>query len=142
MLAVRSGAWGPFVGCSTGVMVASFFFLQNFDSDLASHYSFKAFTERALLVVNDAPLVFYRSGDYGVVFYAGRRIPIYGESLGREKLPFYLLVWEKDWQQIPDKEGLSLQDASEGIDRQKGRRLFLVAVKRPEALGSIFQSNP
>ena len=142
ILAVRKGAWGPIMGCITGVMVTSFFFLQNFDPDLASHYSFKAFTKRVLPVVNDAPLFFYRSGDYGVVFYAGRRIPKYRESLGGGKIPFYLLVWEKDWKQIPDKEGLSLQDASESIDRQEGRRLFLVAVKRPKAVGSILQSNP
>ncbi len=133
MFAVRRGAWGPVVACITAVMVASFFFLRHFEPYLARQYSFKPFMERVLLVVKGAPLFFYRSGDYGVMFYAHRRIPIYQEPLKAGESPFYILVWEEEWKRISDKEDLSLQDASENIDRSASQgRLFLVSVAKKE----------
>src|SRR2546425_2629950 len=144
MLAVRKSAWGPIIGCTTALNVASLFFVQNFNLYVAREYSFKSFTEHALRVVDDAPLFFYRSGDYGVIFYAHRHIPQYRQPLGGKEIPFYLLFWENEWKDTLDKEGLSLEYASESADRQipERGRLLLVRVEKAEALGNNFESDP
>jgi Dolichyl-phosphate-mannose-protein mannosyltransferase len=142
-VATRQGAWEAIIAYSAAVMVTSFFFVQNFNIYVAREYSFKPFAERALHVVNDAPLFFYRSGDYGVIFYAHRHIPRYSKSLVGEK-SFYLLLWEREWKEMPDKERLTVEYASEMADRQSPERgrLFLVAVKKAEALGNLLESDP
>lgn len=129
MLALMRDAWETVIGCIAAVMVTSLFFLQTFDIYLSKEYSLKSFMESVLPVVDGAPLFFYRSADYGVILYAGRHIPVYRESLQGKKSPFYLLLWEEEWKQIPNKEGLSLLRTSESRDRTGGRgRLFLVSV--------------
>src|SRR5262245_21212336 len=128
-VAVRKAAWGPFVGCMAALMVISLFFVEKFDVNLANQYSFKPFVKRVLSRINDAPLYFYRSDDYGVIFYAGKRVPTLDtESLPRDKSPYYLFIWEKDWKQFTDHDGLSLVEASENPDRMGKGRLFLVSV--------------
>jgi Dolichyl-phosphate-mannose-protein mannosyltransferase len=142
-LATRQGAWEAIIAYTAAVMVTSLFFVQNFNIYVAREYSFKPFVERALHVVNDAPLFFYRSGDYGVIFYAHRHIPRYSKSLVGEK-SFYVLLWEREWREMPDKERLTVEYASEMADRQSPERgrLFLVAVKKAEALGNLLESDP
>ena len=131
---VRKEAWGPFVGCMAALMVISLFFVQKFDVNLANHYSFKPFVTRLLSRINDAPLYFYRSDDYGVIFYAGKRVSTLDtESLPTANAPCYLFIWENEWEQFTDEEGLSLVEASENIDRLGKGRLFLVSV--PKARG-------
>jgi hypothetical protein len=133
-VAARKEAWGPFVGCMAALMVISLFFVQKFDVNLANHYSFKPFVKSVLPMINDAPLYFYRSDDYGVIFYAGKRVPILDtESLPRDNSPYYLFVWEKEREQYTDQKGLSLVEASENTDRLGKGRLFLVSVSRARA---------
>jgi hypothetical protein len=98
----------------------------------AEQYSYKAFTERVIAIAKDDPLYFYREGNYGVTFYAGRRIPIYMKPLRREPSAFYLLCWEDEWKEIRDTKGLSLDYASDHIDRQRPERghLYLITVHR------------
>jgi len=128
-VAVRKAAWGPFVGCMAALMVISLFFVQKFDVNLANQYSFKPFVKRVLSRINDAPLYFYRSDDYGVIFYTGKRVPTLDtESLPRDNSPYYLLVWENEWEHFNGEEGLSLVEASANTDRLGKGRLFLVSV--------------
>jgi hypothetical protein len=131
IVAARKEAWGAFVRCMTVLMVISLFFVQKFDVNLANHYSFKPFVKRVLSRINDTPLYFYRSDDYGVIFYAGKRVPTLDiESLPRDNSPYYLFVWEKDWKQFTDHDGLSLVEGSENPDRMGKGRLFLVSVSK------------
>src|SRR5262249_16364119 len=129
IVAARKEAWAAFVGCMTAVIVISVFFVQKFDVNLANHYSFKPFVKRVLSRINDAPLYFYGSDDYGVIFYAGKRVPTLDiESLPRDTSPYYLFVWEKDWEHFNGEEGLSLVEASANPDRLGKGCLFLVSV--------------
>jgi 4-amino-4-deoxy-L-arabinose transferase-like glycosyltransferase len=131
IVAARKEAWGAFVGCMTALMVISLFFVQKFDVYFANQYSFKPFVKRVLPMINDAPLYFYGSDDYGVIFYAGKRVPTLDiESLPRDKSPYYLFFWENDWKQFTDHDGLRLVDASENPDRMGKSRLFLVSVSK------------
>jgi len=133
-VAVRKEAWGPFVGCMAALMVISLFFVQKFDVNLANHYSFKPFVTRVLSRINDAPLYFYHSDDYGVIFYAGKRISTLDtESLPTDNAPCYLFIWENEWEQFADEEGLSLVEASKNTDRLGKGRLFLASVSKAHA---------
>ena len=127
-------AWQAYFGCTGALMVVSLVFVQRFDTDLARRYSFKQFTQHVLSTVKDKPLYFYRSGDFGVTFYADRRLPIYTNSFTGEHSPFYLLCWENDWKRIRDRRGVTLEYASENIDRQipERGRLYLVEVNGPD----------
>jgi 4-amino-4-deoxy-L-arabinose transferase-like glycosyltransferase len=138
IVTARKEAWGPFVGCMTALMVISLFFVQKFDVYFANHYSFKPFVKRVLPTINDAPLYFYLSDDYGVIFYTGRRVPkLDTESLPRDNSPYYLFVWEKQWEQFTNEDGLSLVAASENPDPLGKGRLFLVSVSKPEEKSKV-----
>ena len=130
----RKDAWQAYFACAAALMVMSLLFVQRFDTDLARRYSFKQFTEHVLSTVKDKPLYFYRSGDFGVTFYANRRVPIYTNSFSGEHSPFYLLCWENDWKRIRNTSGVTLEYASENIDRQipQRGRLYLVEVNGPD----------
>ena len=133
MVLSRKNAWQAYFACASVLMIISSLFVQRFDTDLARRYSFKQFMEHVLATVKDDPLYFYGSSDFGVSFYANKRVPVYADSLGEKGAPVYLLCWENDWQQIRDIKGLSIVDASDSIDRQSPKRghLYLVAVNRP-----------
>ena len=122
-------AWRAFFGTMTGLMIISLVFVQRFDFYLGRQYSFKSFVQQVLETADDAPLYFYRSGDFGVVFYADRRIPIYDSlpSASDDSLP-YLLVWEKDWKNATLNNPLTLINTSESTDPMGKGRLLLVRV--------------
>ncbi len=134
LLAVKKDAWRYIIGCTTGLMVVSLFFVQGFNLSLAREYTFKPFIDRVRPVVNGAQLFFIGSGDYPVIFYARRHIPVTRRTPGEEKAVVYLLFWENEWKQIPNKAGLSLLDTSESVDGDAWEHghLLLVAVKKPE----------
>lgn len=113
-----------------GLMAISMVFVQLFDTYLAKQYSYKAFTQRVLAIVKDDPLYFYSEGELAVTFYANKRIPIYTKALRRESSRYYLLCWESDWKEVRHTDGLSLEYASNTIDRQRPERgrLYLIAV--------------
>jgi hypothetical protein len=131
ILPVRKDAWGSIIGCTTGLMVASFLFIQNFSLYIAREYTFKPFIERVLPAVRGADLFFFGSGDYPVIFYSQRHIPAKRGIPVEEKDIFYLLFWENEWKQIRNKEGLSLLDTSDAVDIDEWEHghLLLVAVK-------------
>jgi 4-amino-4-deoxy-L-arabinose transferase-like glycosyltransferase len=142
ILAARKEAWRPVIGLITTLGVASFTFVQSFDTILAKQYTFKPFMKQVDSLVKDAPLFFYTLPDYPVVFYADRHIPRYRPALQTSSSFFYLLLWENEWKKIRQKEGLVLRATSEGADEQNPDRghLMLVQVKNPEAMTISIQS--
>lgn len=72
------------------------------------------------------PLVFYRGFDFGAIFYARRHVPSYASEAGVLKPPFFLLMWEEDWQKLRDRNELKMLDISEGLGPAGRHRLLLV----------------
>jgi 4-amino-4-deoxy-L-arabinose transferase-like glycosyltransferase len=127
IIAARKDAWYPAFGCITALMVVSLLFVQTFDVYVARQYSFKSFVKDVVGRVNDAPLYFYSSKDYGVEFYADRYIPILTpDALEMRAIPYYILVWENDWKEFPIRNALSLLGRSDSIDPMRKGRLLLV----------------
>lgn len=135
ILAARKNAWGPVIGLITTLCIVSFSFVQSFDLNLATEYTFKPFIKHVGSVVKDAPLFFYNTPDYPVMFYAERHIPRYQPPLKTAPSSFYLLFWENEWKQTLDKRGLTLKAISDGIDKLNPERghLLLVEAKTPQA---------
>lgn len=136
VLSARKRAWGAFMGCTAAVMVISLNNVQTFDTALAKEYSIKPFMTQVVSVVRNAPLFFYESEDYPVMFYAERHIHQYKAPLKIASSPYYVLFWENEWKSIPQNEGLIVRATSHSTDRIDPNRahLVLVEVKTPEAL--------
>jgi 4-amino-4-deoxy-L-arabinose transferase-like glycosyltransferase len=136
ILAVRKNAWGGLMGCTAVLMVISLNYVENLATELAEQYTFKPFMGRVVSVVKDAPLFFYDSGDYPVIFYAGRHIHRYQAQTVSS--PFYVLFWENEWEAVPNKTALAVLATSENTDRQIPKRghLLLVEIKNPQAFAS------
>lgn len=71
------------------------------------------------------PLVFYRGLDYGAVFYANRHVPEYVTKERDLRAPFYLLMWEEDWEALRERQELKKLDVSEGRGPAGRHRLVL-----------------
>jgi hypothetical protein len=87
--------------------------------------------------VKNAPLYFYHGAhDYGAIFYASRRIPVYEGELAQLPMnenvtePSYLLIWEEDWPALMGATERRLEHlvASDGKGPDKKHRLALIAV--------------
>ena len=138
IVTAKKEAWGAFVGCMTALMVISLVFVQKFDVNLANHYSFKPFVKRVLSRINDAPLYFYRSDDYGVIFYAVSAFQHSTQSHCQETTHLIIcLSGKSEWEQFTNEEGLSLVEASENTDRLGKGRLFLVSVSKARGEGKV-----
>jgi hypothetical protein len=115
-------------------MVVSLTSVRTLSMDLTREYSFKPFMLKVVGIVKDAPLFFYNSEDYSVMFYAGRhshRLDAHVQS------PCYLLIWQNEWESIEQNAGSAVVLLrSESTDRQIPKRghLLLVDVKNAEAL--------
>ena len=133
---VRRNRWGGFFACTAALMAISLNNVQSFNTELAKEYTLKPFMSRVVSIVKDAPLFFYDSQDYGVMFYGGRHIHRYPPPSKSVPSLFYVLFWEKEWKKIHTTDGLVVQTTSESIDRESPDRgrLLLVAVKDPHAL--------
>jgi 4-amino-4-deoxy-L-arabinose transferase-like glycosyltransferase len=62
-------------------------------------------------------LGFYRTFDYGVVFYWGDRIPVVSGTISeirRQGRPRYLLLWESDWKALTAADRETLEIISRG----------------------------
>jgi 4-amino-4-deoxy-L-arabinose transferase-like glycosyltransferase len=134
ILAVRKQAWGRFICCAGALMVVSLTSVRTLSMDLAREYSFKPFMLKVVDIVKDAPLFFYNSEDYSVMFYAGRHIH---RLDAQAQSPCYLLIWQNEWESIEQNAGSAVVLLrSESTDRQIPKRghLLLVDVKNAEAL--------
>ena len=114
-------------------MVISLTSVRIIGTDLAREYTFKPFMLKVVDIVKDAPLFFYDSEDYSVMFYAGQHIHRFDAEVTS---PCYILVWQDEWESIQRKAGSAVVLlATENTDRQapKRGRLLLVQVQNPEA---------
>jgi 4-amino-4-deoxy-L-arabinose transferase-like glycosyltransferase len=102
---------------------------------IAAERTLKPFMERVRQEADGhAPLLFYRSFDYGAIFYAGRHIASYSENEKNFQPPFFLLLWEDEWQQIWTQRDLRVVDISEGTGPVGRHHLLLAEVTRNSRL--------
>jgi len=141
LVAVHKGSWNLVVGCTAVVMVASFLCLRAIDEQLSQSYSFRDFTRRAMPIVNGDRLFFFSSADYGVIFYSRRNIQKYMQAAQTAKSPYYLLLWENDWNEILNKDGFDVELVSGSVDKQIPERGHLLLVKLKGAEGGQDQKK-
>ena len=102
---------------------------------------FKPFMLKVVDIVKDAPLFFYNSEDYSVMFYAGRHIH---RLDAQAQSPYYLLIWQDEWESIEQNAGSAVVLLrSKSTDRQIPKRghLLLVDVKNAEALPLAYSAG-
>jgi 4-amino-4-deoxy-L-arabinose transferase-like glycosyltransferase len=122
--------WGQLF---TALMAFTFttFVLVNtvFQPIVAEARTFRPFMARVRQHVGTEPLFFHKAFDNGALYYANRHVPMYEATLVRPEQPFFLLMWEDDWQQLAvhDSAALRLIDTSEGTGPKGKRRLVLLA---------------
>jgi hypothetical protein len=87
--------------------------------------------------VKNAPLYFHSNAyDYGAIFYAARRIPVFKGDLADFPVntttgsPSYLLMWEEDWPALVAGSDLRFEHlvTSDGKGPDKKHQLALIAV--------------
>jgi len=101
---------------------------------MAVERTMKPFAIRIKQITIHQPLVFYRDGDYGVMFYARRHIPAYAAKAAQLQPPFFLLVWEGDLAELGTRPDLKKLDVSEGLGPAGRHRLTLVEYKPTESV--------
>lgn len=131
ILALNKEAWGWVFACLTTLTVVAFLLVQStLHPTLAQDRTFKPFMARVSRMVDaKTPLFFYRSFDYGALFYARRHIPRFEDPSSSGQV--FLLMWEEEWERIkPISSSLSLSpvDISEGTGPKGNHRLVLVSV--------------
>jgi 4-amino-4-deoxy-L-arabinose transferase-like glycosyltransferase len=128
LLAAWKKAWDSVLTFLAAVMVVFFFLVQNtFHRAIAEKSAFKSFMIRVQQQIGDrAPLVLY-SGNYAITFYANMFFDAYQDEVGQLKPPLFLLMWEKEWEKMRGRAGLTMLDISEGRAIDGGQRLVLVA---------------
>jgi hypothetical protein len=123
-----------FVSLFVGVIVTVLAIKEVYFPAMSAERTLKPFMMRVGKVVdNESRLFFYRSFDYGAIFYAGRHIHEYPDKAPFPKPPFYLLMWEEEWERVRGSNSLEMLDTSEGIGpARKRHHLLLVRVKAVE----------
>lgn len=102
---------------------------------LAGERTLKPFMVRVKRMVDaKAPLFFYRSFDYGAIFYAERHVPSYTENSGQLPSPLFLLMWEEEWERIRARREVKVLDISEGKGPVGKHRLLLAEVEENSSL--------
>ncbi len=126
--ALRGKRWNWVFACFTISAVSAALVTKTvYYPSIAKEKTLKPFMERVKKEVDaKAPLLFYRSFDYGATFYAGRHIASYEERSQDLKPPFYLLMWEEEWKRSRGSKGLEVLDITEGRGSTDRHRLVLV----------------
>jgi 4-amino-4-deoxy-L-arabinose transferase-like glycosyltransferase len=111
---------------ATGLMIKQVYY-----PALAAERTLKPFMTRVRSAVEKegAPLYFYRLFDYGAVFYTGRHVHEYPERAPFPKPPGFLLMWDEEWERIPESSGLERLDISRGTGAATQHHMVLVKVK-------------
>jgi hypothetical protein len=119
-----------FVGLGTIAMSQGMVTEKAYDPWIASQRTMKPFAERVAQQVDpETPLLFYRAWDYGVMFYSNRHLRQFrGKEKEALKLPFYLLMWEEQWNELSARPGLEVVDTSEGTGAAGRHHMVLVKV--------------
>jgi 4-amino-4-deoxy-L-arabinose transferase-like glycosyltransferase len=96
--------------------------------------SFAPFSARVAAEVGSEPLRFYQSADLAVLFYLRRHVAVERGPFESLPHPSYVLVWQKDWQQLSpaERERASVVDTSPpaSVGRPQTRLLLVRLVAR------------
>jgi 4-amino-4-deoxy-L-arabinose transferase-like glycosyltransferase len=136
-----------FVGLGTIAMSQGLVTEKAYYPRIASQRTMKPFAERlSQEVAPKTPLLFYRARDYGVMFYSNRHLQQFrGKEQDALKLPFYLLMWEEQWNELSARPGLEVVDTSEGTGAVGKHHMVLVKVSEPASVefkeGQHFQPS-
>jgi 4-amino-4-deoxy-L-arabinose transferase-like glycosyltransferase len=96
---------------------------------VAEQHTLKPFMERVREEADvNTPLLFYRSFDFGALFYARRHIPVYPENAESLTPPFFLLMWEEEWERLRRADDVEMLDKSEGTGPVGKHHMVLVKV--------------
>ena len=135
---IRHSEWMYIFAALTIATSSSLYFTKAlFHPLLAQERTYKPFMLGVRSTVKNAPLYFYNGVyDYGAIFYAARRIPVYKGDLADFPVdtingsPSYLLMWEEDWPALVADSDLRFEHlvASDGKGPDKKHRLALIAV--------------
>jgi 4-amino-4-deoxy-L-arabinose transferase-like glycosyltransferase len=132
LVAIKRSWWdGLFVAFASFTTVSLVIIGSAFYPLRAREHTMKPFMEKVVQEVDQqSPLFFYRSFDYGALFYAGRRIPPAPQDLPREA-PVFLLMWEEEWHGLSalDSTGMEMIATSDGTAWDDSRRLALVRTR-------------
>ena len=126
----KKNAWNSVLASIALVMALFFWLIQNvFHPALAAEYSFKPFMARVQQrVPQTAPPLFYSTANKGVAFYARMYFPAFRQPGEPIRPPFFLLIWENEWEPMRGETGLEELDVSETTGVDGDQRLFLVRV--------------
>jgi 4-amino-4-deoxy-L-arabinose transferase-like glycosyltransferase len=135
---IRHNQWMYVFAALTVATSSSLYFTKAlFHPLLAQERTYKPFMLGVRSTVKNAPLYFHKDAyDYGAIFYAARRIPVYKGDLADFPVdavngsPSYLLMWEEDWPAEVAGSDLRFEHlvASDGKGPDKKHRLALIAV--------------
>ena len=79
---------------------------------------------------SQASVLFYDAFDAGTIFYSRRHIAPYFEKANEITPPFFVLMWEKDWEKLSNQTDLKMLAVSEGRGPVGKNRLVLVQASR------------
>jgi 4-amino-4-deoxy-L-arabinose transferase-like glycosyltransferase len=129
--AIRNQRWGRvFAALFTFAFSTLLLVYGVFQPTVAVARTFRPFMARVVNHVKDTPLFFYGTFDSGAVFYAGRRIPFYALSERTAGGPYFLLMWEEEWEKLAAtaEGGWQVVDISEGSGPKGNHHLVLVYI--------------
>jgi hypothetical protein len=129
--AAKKNSWLAVLGSLAIVMAAALWMIQNlFHPALAAASSFKPFMERAQRKIPDAaPVVFYNKAKKAAAFYARVYFPGFQQQARAIEPPFFLLIWEDEWEPLRSGSGLKELDRSETTGVEGRQHLVLVRVE-------------
>jgi hypothetical protein len=126
----RRNDWsGVFLTLAMVLMICLSAVQSTFHPAFAANYSFRPFMARVReKTPPQTPVVFYRSASKAAAFYAREYLPSFQPLARPAAPPYYLLLWDDEWETLRGRKGLTEIDASETIGWDGDRRLVLVSV--------------
>jgi 4-amino-4-deoxy-L-arabinose transferase-like glycosyltransferase len=126
----RRNAWnGVVLSLAMVLMICLSAIQSTFHPAFAANYSFRPFMARVReKTPARTPIVFYRTATKAAGFYARAYLPSFQPLARPAAPPYYLLLWEDEWQTLRGRKGLTEIDASETTAWDGDRRLVLVSV--------------
>jgi 4-amino-4-deoxy-L-arabinose transferase-like glycosyltransferase len=126
----RRNAWnGVFLSLAMVLMICLSAIQSTFHPAFAANYSFRPFMARVReKTPPQTPIVFYRSVTKAAAFYARAYLPSFQPLARPDAPPYYLLLWEDEWEALRGRKGLREIDVSESTGWDSDRRLILVSV--------------